>query len=402
MLTCRYLDSVVWELTLRCNARCMHCGSSAGKDRQDNLSDDEIIRICDELAEVKCCKVALIGGEVFLHPLWRTIVSKLRAHNIAVQIITNGLSLNAEKIQFLQKQNIDTLAISLDGASAETHDTIRGVPGAFKHIFSLKDDILQCLLPTIAITTVTKKNILDLPRLMQLLLPSYFCSWQIQIGNPFGRLKDKMTLSELEYYITGLFIALMQRRYAGKYAIIGMHDFGYYSQVIPNSVNVYNSNWHGCPAGQYVMGIRSNGKVVGCLSIYDDKFIEGDLRQNSVKEIWNNKKFCDWNHKYTKYKNLTGFCKTCDYAFACCAGCCSSAVSQTGNANSIKLCFHNIEKKYNDYQKSDTYGKLLKELVNGQITDDGYFMFQNGKILNNSLDFSVADSYLQSLLNILK
>lgn len=402
MFECRYLDSVVWELTLRCNARCVHCGSSAGKDRSDNLSDDEILRICDELAEVKCCKVALIGGEVFLHPLWRVIVQKLRAHNIAVQIITNGLSLNAEKIQFLHEQNIDTLAISLDGASPEIHDAIRGVPGTFSHILSLKDNILENLLPTIAITTITKKNILDLPNLMQLLLSSYFCSWQIQIGNPFGRLKEEMALSELEYYITGLFIALMQRRYSGKYVVIGMHDFGYYSQVIPNSVNVYNANWHGCPAGQYVMGIRSNGKVVGCLSIYDDNFIEGDLREHSIKEIWENKKFCDWNRKYVKYKNLTGVCKNCDYAFACCAGCCSSAVSQTGDANSVKLCFHNIENKYRNYQKEDSYGKLLKELVNGKINDEGYFVFQNGEILNHSSNFSVDDLYLQSLLDILK
>lgn len=402
MLEDRYLDSVVWELTLRCNAHCVHCGSSAGKDRADNLSDDEILRICDELAAVNCRKVALIGGEVFLHPAWRTIVCKLRSLNIDVQIITNGLALDAKKIQFLHQQNIDTLGISLDGASPEVHDAIRGVHGIFNHIFSLSDDILKNLLPTIAITTVTKKNILDLPNLMRLLVSSCFCSWQIQIGNPFGRLKEEMALSKLEYYITGLFIALMQRRYKGKYAVVGMHDFGYYSKVIPNSVNVYNNNWHGCPAGQYVMGIRSNGKVVGCLSIYDDKYIDGDLRQNSVKEIWENKNFCAWNHKYTKYRNLTGVCKNCDFAFACCAGCCSSAISQTGDANSVKLCFHSIENEYQDYQQNDPYGQLLKELVNGSISDDGYFVFQNGKILDDSSDFSVNDAYLQDLVNILK
>ena len=73
----KYLDNIVWELTLRCNAKCSHCGSAAGVDRQDNLTNDELLRVCDELAEVRCKKVTLIGGEVFLHPLWCEIVKRL-------------------------------------------------------------------------------------------------------------------------------------------------------------------------------------------------------------------------------------------------------------------------------------------------------------------------------------
>lgn len=395
------LINVVWELTLRCNAHCIHCGSSAGIDRKDNLADDEIMRICEELAKLKCKMVALIGGEVFLHHLWKEIVKKLRSSGIDVQIITNALSLDQDKINFLSEQKIETLGVSLDGSNSTIHDGIRSVPGAFKHIMSLSENINKNLLPTIAITTVTQKNILDLPNLMELVSNSFFCSWQIQIGQPFGRLEENMVLSELEFYIVGIFIALMQKRYKGKFAILGMHDLGYYSKVIPNSVNVYNKNWHGCPAGKHVLGIRSNGKVVGCLSIYDDNYLEGDLRERSLEEIWNSEDFCAWNKPYNKYKKLQGDCKDCEYSLACCAGCCSSAISQTGNEFSLRQCFHNIEKKYQNYDGSDVMSNLLKELVNGQILDNGYFKLKNGTILNKDTKFTVNDTYYQKLLNIL-
>ena len=112
----RHLDNIVWELTLRCNAKCSHCGSAAGVDRRDNLTADEIMRVCDELAEVGCRKVTLIGGEMFLHPAWREIVQKLHGLKIEVAIITNAIALNQEKIEFLAENKLDTLGISLDGA----------------------------------------------------------------------------------------------------------------------------------------------------------------------------------------------------------------------------------------------------------------------------------------------
>ncbi len=402
MLCNRRLINVVWELTLKCNSHCIHCGSAAGIDRKDNLSDNEIMRICDELAEMKCHLVALIGGETFLHPLWKEIVKKLRSSEIEVQIITNALALNKEKIEFLSEQKIETVGISLDGSCPEIHDKIRNVPGIFNHIMSLKDDVFRNLLQTIAITTVTKKNFLDLPNILNVVSNSYFCTWQIQVGNPFGRLKEEMSLNEFEYYVLGIFITLMQRRQTNGFTISGMHCMGYYSDVIPPSVNVYNDNWHGCPAGKNVIGIRSNGKVVGCLSIYDDKYIEGDLKVTSLSDIWNNKDFCSWNTLYNKYKNLKGKCKDCEYGFSCGAGCCSSAISQTGDEGSMGYCYHHIEKKYKNYIGDDSISNVLQELTTGKITDTGEFVFGNGNKLNEeSINKITNDDYVKQVLSIL-
>lgn len=133
----RYLDNAVWELTLRCNASCIHCGSAAGKDRKDNLTAVEIFRVCDELAKEGCRQITLIGGEMFLHPLWREIIKKLNANGIMPTIVTNAISLDKEKVAFLAENGIVTVGISLDGATAKVHDSIRRVPGLYKKIFAL-------------------------------------------------------------------------------------------------------------------------------------------------------------------------------------------------------------------------------------------------------------------------
>lgn len=396
----RYLDNVVWELTLRCNARCVHCGSAAGQDRRDNLTNEELLRICDELADAGCRKVTLIGGETFLHPAWREIVSRLHKHNIDIAIVTNGFLLNEEKIKFLSENGIETIGISLDAPTANKHDDIRRFPGMFNRIFELGKYFKQYNVPTVAITTVTALNVLDLHGFVPLLQDSFFDGWQLQIGSPYGRMQENISLSDLEYYVTGMLLACYQRRVpCSKLDITGMHDFGFYSDVIPDSVNVYNNNWHGCPAGKYVMGIRSNGKVLGCLSIYNDDYIDGDLREKSVKDIWEQEDFCSWNSRFNRVKNLTGVCKDCPYAVSCCAGCSSICDSYTKTMGENPLCYYAIEQKYKNTKNTDLMSVVLRDLTNSKITDDGRILFSNNTYLDDKYVSNISDVRIKQLLN---
>lgn len=396
----RYFDNVVWELTLHCNARCLHCGSAAGVDRQDNLTDEEILRVCDELGQAGCRKVTLIGGEVFLHRAWRDIVSRLNQNNIEIAIVTNAFLLNEEKIKFLAENGVTTVGISLDGACAEKHDKIRNFPGMFNRIFELGQYFQKYNLLTAAITTVTALNVLDLHEFLPLLQDSFFNGWQMQIGSPYGRMSEDISLSSLEYYVTGMLLACYQRRISQtKLDIIGMHDFGYYSDVIPNSVNIYNDNWHGCPAGKYVMGIRSNGKVLGCLSIYNDKYIDADLREKSVLEIWEDENFSKWNQRCNRIKELTGFCAECPYAPACCAGCSSTCDSYTQSMGRNPMCYYAIEVKYKNNENTDEYSTVLRDLTNSRITDDGKVQFKNGTYINQEYISKLHDEHIRKLLS---
>lgn len=371
----RYLDNVVWELTLKCNAHCAHCGSAAGIDRKDNLTLAEILRVCDELRDLRCLKVTLIGGEMFLHHDWKEILKRLSDNGIEVAVVTNGILLNSEIIRILNDYHVSVVGISLDGPNASIHDSVRGVKGAFNKIFSLSE-AFDHKMPAVAVTTVTNKNMDSLPEFLPLLKKSYFKGWQIQIGAPFGRMAYATSLNELEYYILGIFIALAQKRTnIEDLDVMGTHCIGYYSKLIPDSVSCFAENWNGCPAGKYVLGIRSNGMVTGCLSIYDDSFLEKSLKETSLEKIWNDKDLCLWNKQ--RYKNLSGFCKDCVYAPACCAGCASIAQAYGRNVGEALRCFHQTEVKYAKYQGDDDYSILMRFLVNGNITNDGFFLPEN-------------------------
>ena len=398
----RYLDNVVWELTLRCNAHCVHCGSSAGKDRKDNLTIAEIFRVCDELSKEGCKQITLIGGEMFLHPMWREIVKKINSKNILQTIVTNGIALDRERIHFLAENGVVTVGISLDGATPKVHDSIRRVPGLFDKIFRLSDSFIEADLPAVAITTITKCNILELKKFRNLLPKTFFTAWQIQIGSPYGRMKQDISLNEMEYYVLGIFLACTQRRVPEeKLKVFGMHDLGYYSKVIPSSVNIYSDDWQGCPAGKYVMGIRSNGKVTGCLSIYNDDFIEGDLREKSISQVWHDKKFCHWNKGKNRSNNLLEPCKSCPHKLTCCGGCSGTIVAYDGKITRAPLCYYATEQKYMNYTGNDEYSQIMRQLVNGHISLDGRFYLENGSVISNDFINRISKKEYRNLLKML-
>lgn len=76
----------------------------------------------------------------------------------------------------------------------------------------------------------------------------------------------------------------------------------------------------GCQAGLTNIGIDSVGNVRGCESMYDESFIEGNLREKSLYEIWNDPDAFSYNRKFTM-NQLTGKCKDCEYGCKCAGGC---------------------------------------------------------------------------------
>ncbi|OGH99347.1 MAG: hypothetical protein A2039_09425 [Candidatus Melainabacteria bacterium GWA2_34_9] len=378
----KVLHNVVWEITLKCNARCLHCGSSAGEIREDELNTKEALNICDQLAEIGCKDVNLIGGELFLNPDWQEIIKRLIQGNIDVSIITNGIALTEDKINFLAEVGLKTLGISLDGATPEINDHIRQVPGLFNKIFNTMEYVEKSGLKTVAITTLNKINIHELALFKEKLMDSPFKAWQIQLASPHGRMKDDLFLDLFEYYIAGLFFA--QSRIVvpmNKLAIRCLHDFGYFSKVIPRHSSY--SQWKGCSAGKHVLGIRSDGKVQGCLSIYRDEFTEGDLRQQSLKEIWNSRHLCKWNKRVNRYFSLKGFCKSCEFGLVCLGGCSDLAYSLTGNVGENPQCYHAIETYWKKTTPQNEFEEIFKEITQGYMDEAGVFYLKSGKAISN-------------------
>ena len=153
---------VIWEMTLHCNLRCLHCGSSAGKPRQNELTTTEAIQLCQDLKEINTQEVCLIGGEPFLRKDFYTIAKKIKKLNMKLLIISNGYSINKKIISQLKQLKPHAIALSLDGSTAKTHDFIRRRKGSFHKIVECLTLMKEANLPITIITTVNDIRALPL------------------------------------------------------------------------------------------------------------------------------------------------------------------------------------------------------------------------------------------------
>ncbi len=338
------LLSCVWEITLACNLKCLHCGSSAGKKRDDELDLDKSLKLCVDLKKTGCKAVALMGGEPLLSPHFKDIAIKIRELGMELCVITNGTLYNDEIIEFLAKLKPRAVATSIDGSTASTHDKIRGVNGAFKKTMNFMEKCLEKDIPLSVITSVSKLNISELSGIAQMIKGKKI-AWQIQMVGAEGiRFDKRYLLDEDEFYSVGVFIEALRRRYSiYELAVIGAHDMGYNSCFIKN-IWLYDK-WQGCQAGISVVGIRSNGDVVGCLSINNDRFVEGNINERSIYDIWNDSNSFSYNRKFKK-EDAGPLCADCCYIAECGGGCSEVSLMKTGMIHNDPYCFYRYEKKH--------------------------------------------------------
>lgn len=332
--------NVVWETTLQCNMKCMHCGSSAGIKRVKELTTMESIKLCNELSRLGTNLITMMGGEPFLRKDWNDIARHVRDLGIELTIISNGFLINEKVISRLSRLNPYTVGISLDGGKADTHDSIRGIQGSFERCIKSLELLRDANIETSVITTVHKQNLLELPIIRDLLL-NRSIAWQIQMATPIGRFPESQMLSKDEFYSVALFIASIRKNYSTKeLPVLGAHNFGYHSKILPN---IMLFPWFGCQAGLTTLGIQSDGGVKGCMSL-PDMFIEDNIRNRSIVDIWNDDNIFSYNRHF-KEENLNGECKICKYGSRCKGGCLTVSISLTEKNNCDPYCLYLIEKE---------------------------------------------------------
>ncbi|MCK4995812.1 MAG: radical SAM protein [Thermoplasmatales archaeon] len=328
----------LYELTLRCNMNCIHCGSSAGLKRTKELTTEEWNNVTKQLADLNCKEITLLGGEPFLRKDWYEISKEVKDRGIKITYMSNGFLINEKTIEKLRKIEPKTISVSIDGARKETHDKIRQLNGSFDKCMEVISNLKKAGLNTTVITSINKLNFQELPELISILLNKGIV-WQLQIAIPLGRFKKDLLLSKEEYYAAAIFIASSRDKYSQKeLPIIGTHCFGYYSKILRNPM-VFP--WNGCQAGISAIGIQSNGEVKGCLSL-PPEFIEGNIRENTISEIWQKPGFCSYNRDFKKF-DLNNDCVNCRFGEKCRGGCIGVSVGITGKSNGDTYCFKLIE-----------------------------------------------------------
>ncbi len=310
------LERCVWEITLACCFSCKYCGSAGGEARKDELSTEECLRVADELGALGCRQVSLIGGEVFLRPDWNLVVKQLNRNNISVNIITNGFLFREELIRDLKKLQVSSVSVSLDSVR-EIHDRYRQ-DGSYDRALQAIADLCAADIPVSVISTLNSENVQHLDGLFRVLCNYPIFAWQLQACVPMGHAAKNL----INYaFDPEILLSFLRTHRLGAPFLMGMADnIGYFTPddgaLRGNSRNAFR----GCSAGISAIGIDSVGNVRGCESLYDDRFIEGNLREHSLQEIWEDPEAFAYNRKFD-ISMLEGGCKGCSFGHVCAGGC---------------------------------------------------------------------------------
>lgn len=132
------LYNLFWETTLRCNAKCKHCGSRAGEhvNIDQELTTQEIKDTFNSIAKRYCADEILInvtGGEPLLRKDLFEVMTYAKKLGFHWGMTTNGIQINDEIIEKMKSSGMETISISVDGLR-DTHNEFRGVPNSYERI----------------------------------------------------------------------------------------------------------------------------------------------------------------------------------------------------------------------------------------------------------------------------
>ena len=336
------IRNVVWEITLSCNINCLHCGSNANiNKRPKELTTGEALDLIEQLADLGCERVVLSGGEPFMRKDWPALAQRITHFGITCNAISNGFIVNDDVIDLLKESGISYLGFSLDGANAETHDYIRGHQGVYDHLMWVFDRLKQRGFKVSVVSTIHKGNIDQLEGIRDILLDHSVDVWQIQTANIRGRMPKEWAITDKDFYRVAKFVADNKKAYEDLIMITEADCTGYFSKLTPF---MGIKHWTGCSAGINTIGIESDGSIKGCLSMQEESYIEGNIREKSLKEIWTNPDGFKYNRRF-ELSDLKGICADCKYGSVCRGGCSEKAKSYTGELHHQPFCLYDMEKK---------------------------------------------------------
>jgi radical SAM protein with 4Fe4S-binding SPASM domain len=334
---CR-LSACLWELTLRCTMNCMHCGSVAGAAREKELTLDECFRVADELLDLGCREFTFIGGEVFLYKGWERIARYLSDKSAIVNIMSNAYTIDEDEIAQIKHARLSNVGISVDGME-ENHNRIRRKSDSFARIKKAFGLLNREKIPIGVVTCLLDFNHADLEELYVFLVSHGVQVWQVQLVNPMGNMADKRHLIINPDKIPSITEFVREKNKDRMMVVYAADSIGYYDE---NEAHIRGRRapvcyWTGCQAGITSIFIDSVGNVKGCGALYDETFVEGNVRQTPLAEIWNAEDRFGYNRKFDTGL-LTGRCKGCDVGDVCKGGCRASNYFATSSLYESAFC----------------------------------------------------------------
>lgn len=278
------ISSLQFELSSRCNERCIHCYiPNAKKNKGFDMPTAKVKSILDEFAAMGGIHVTLSGGEAFLHKDIIEIARYCRKKDLKISILSNLISLKDEQIEALKEVNLSLIQVSLYSMDPDVHDFITTVKGSFEKTKSAIEKLVAADIPVQISCPIMKANrigydkVLDYARNLKVKAQTdYIMMARSDLDTE--NLANRLSLEETEELLRNII----------------EHDINYREetlQQLPVSDQIkFNlerfMKQPVCGVGYDNCCITANGDVYPCAGWQD--YVLGNVYKQSLKEIWEN------------------------------------------------------------------------------------------------------------------
>lgn len=278
------ISSLQFELSSRCNERCIHCYIPNDKKNHGfDMPTAKVKSILDEFAAMGGIHVTLSGGEAFLHKDIIEIARYCREKDLKISILSNLISLRDEQIEALKQVNVSLIQVSLYSMDPEIHDFITTIPGSFERTKAAIEKLVAANIPVQISCPIMKANrygydkVLDYARSLKIKAQTdYIMMARSDLDT--DNLANRLSLEETEELLRDIIL----------------HDVQYRDETLeqlPITDEIKFdlerfSKQPVCGVGYDNCCITANGDVYPCAGWQD--YVLGNVYKQSLQEIWEN------------------------------------------------------------------------------------------------------------------
>ncbi|HEY6532328.1 MAG TPA: mycofactocin radical SAM maturase [Acidimicrobiales bacterium] len=308
---------LTWELTYACNLACAHCLSSSGRRDPRELSTAEAKAVIDELERMQVFYVNIGGGEPTIRSDFWELLDYAVDHHVGVKFSTNGSRITAETAALLAGNDYVDVQISLDGATAEVNDAVRG-EGSYATAIQAMEHLAHAGFEGFKLSVVcTRENIGQLDE-FKAIADRYGAQLRLTRLRPSGRGADVWDeLHPTAVQQREIYDWLMAH---GENVLTGDSFFhlAAFGEALPG-LNL-------CGAGRVVCLIDPVGDVYACPVAIHDEFLAGNVREEGgFQKVWRESELFET----LREPQSGGACASCS-AYDACRGGCMAAKFFTG------------------------------------------------------------------------
>jgi radical SAM protein with 4Fe4S-binding SPASM domain len=300
---------VVWEITRNCNLRCNYCYRDAGVKGNNEATREQTLFIAEELVKAKVFHVTLSGGEPFLRDDLFDAAEILGRNGISVFVNSNGTLIDEKIAARIKKSRIKGVAISLDGVTAKTNDSMRKPDGSFERTLEGIRALRKNDVSTGIQTTITSLNHFEMLEMIDFAMHWGVMGVKFSRMSPVGRGQNNYEKLKLTYEIAQ---PLLSAIYAKKIELQDKFriDFGenLISEFIDPGKYIETDQYISeCEAGRFKCAVSPEGDIRPCEFFTEQTYIAGNMLETPLDRIWKESPVFD----YFRTDNLYSDCSIC-------------------------------------------------------------------------------------------